>query len=483
MTPPGLTVQVGADGLVLGRGGADVDLTIDDPAVAPRQGRVFVEAGALWYEDFLLGTAPVILEKVVVGQSVLTVGDSSGLQEAGLELKMRASATEERMPASTVLYQFARGLLRSTTRQLMHEAVARIRELVPAAQRVSLVGWPPEAEGTFRSLGDLEQGPVSASLARYAVEHGEALLLAEAEDHAPAYGLSIIRHGIRSAVYVPLMDGDTVLGVMCVDTPTPSLPFSPDDFQFIRALGQLLTTALVAEGLREEARLRELEATRRQGLEAFLRIASHDLRNPLMVIKVSSWMLEQLNLGPEAGELIAQIGAAGARAHQLIRTYLQASRATGELKLEWGEVRVPALLEEEIAFIRRGWDNERPMPEFVVSSCPETIRADDAKLRQVVANLVSNAAKYSPDGGQVTVSCALEDGAALFRVRDQGVGISLEDQEELFRQFKRVGDLGQAAGTGLGLWLSCVLVEAHGGRMWVESAPGEGSTFSFTMPQ
>ena len=239
----------------------------------------------------------------------------------------------------------------------------------------------------------------------------------------------------------------------------------------------------MAEGLREEARLRELEATRRQGLEAFLRIASHDLRNPLMVIKVSSWMLEQLNLGPEAGELIAQIGAAGARAHQLIRTYLQASRATGELKLELGEVQVGPLLAEEIAFIQRGWDDERPKPAFEVRNTCSVVRADDAKLRQIVANLVSNAAKYSPDGGLVVVEAGLEEGAAVFRVRDQGVGISAQDQEELFQQFKRVGDLGQAAGTGLGLWLSCVLVEAHGGRIWIESAPGEGSTFSFTIPQ
>jgi signal transduction histidine kinase len=107
------------------------------------------------------------------------------------------------------------------------------------------------------------------------------------------------------------------------------------------------------------------------------------------------------------------------------------------------------------------------------------------RLRQVLDNLISNALKYSPNGGEVVVQGALEGEGVAVSVRDQGVGIAPEDQAHLFERFFRVDDAlsRRTPGTGLGLYLSQAFVKAHGGLIRVESAPGKGSTFTFWLPR
>jgi signal transduction histidine kinase len=110
--------------------------------------------------------------------------------------------------------------------------------------------------------------------------------------------------------------------------------------------------------------------------------------------------------------------------------------------------------------------------------------ADRIRLKQILSNLLSNAVKFTPEAGAVTVGArAAEEGLAIW-VQDTGVGIAPEDQERIFREFEQADNsLGrQHQGTGLGLALTRKLVELHGGRVWVESAPGQGSTFTFTLP-
>jgi signal transduction histidine kinase len=113
------------------------------------------------------------------------------------------------------------------------------------------------------------------------------------------------------------------------------------------------------------------------------------------------------------------------------------------------------------------------------------VQADDRLLRQVVFNLVSNAIKFTPSGGRVDVSAQLTDGIVAVAVADTGSGIALEDQALIFEEFQqaRIADGAQRPeGTGLGLPLARKFIELHGGRLWVESAPGQGSTFRFTLP-
>jgi signal transduction histidine kinase len=103
-------------------------------------------------------------------------------------------------------------------------------------------------------------------------------------------------------------------------------------------------------------------------------------------------------------------------------------------------------------------------------------------VKQILYNLLSNAVKFTPDGGRVDVSVRAENGDARVEVRDTGIGVAPEDQERIFEEFRQVGRERSREGTGLGLTLTKRFVELHGGRIWLESTPGKGSTFAFTMP-
>ena len=110
--------------------------------------------------------------------------------------------------------------------------------------------------------------------------------------------------------------------------------------------------------------------------------------------------------------------------------------------------------------------------------------ADERKVKQILVNLLSNAVKFTPEGGRVGVSATAADGVLTIAVTDTGVGIAPEDQAAIFEEFRQVGrdDTRKQEGTGLGLTLAKKFVELHGGRIWVESHVGQGSTFSFTLP-
>jgi signal transduction histidine kinase len=111
------------------------------------------------------------------------------------------------------------------------------------------------------------------------------------------------------------------------------------------------------------------------------------------------------------------------------------------------------------------------------------VRADERKVRQVVLNLLSNAIKFTPEGGRIEVRAKPVDGSVEVSVTDTGVGIAPEDQEAIFEEFRQVGTADKKVeGTGLGLALSRKFIELHGGRIWVESQVGAGSTFTFALP-
>jgi signal transduction histidine kinase len=111
------------------------------------------------------------------------------------------------------------------------------------------------------------------------------------------------------------------------------------------------------------------------------------------------------------------------------------------------------------------------------------IHADERKVKQVLLNLLSNALKFTPEGGQIDVRARVHDGETEISVTDTGVGIAPDDQEAVFEEFRQVGTASKKVeGTGLGLAISRKFIELHGGRIWVESQLGKGSTFAFTLP-
>jgi signal transduction histidine kinase len=153
------------------------------------------------------------------------------------------------------------------------------------------------------------------------------------------------------------------------------------------------------------------------------------------------------------------------------------------MELEATDFDLPSAIENALILVRerasrRGITLGRTMDERLGE-----IRGDERKVKQVLLNLLSNALKFTPEGGRIDVQAGLHDDLAEISVTDTGVGIAPEDQEPVFEEFRQVGTAAKKVeGTGLGLALSRKFIELHGGRIWVKSRVGVGSTFTFALP-
>jgi signal transduction histidine kinase len=231
---------------------------------------------------------------------------------------------------------------------------------------------------------------------------------------------------------------------------------------------------------------RELEVASGHKSE-FLANMSHELRTPLNAIIGFTQVLQQKLFGEvndKQAEYLDDIHGSADHLLELINDILDLSKVeAGQVELERTEFSLREALERGVVMLRERASKSgvrltlEPDPEV------ELVTADERRIRQVVFNLLSNAVKFTPQGGSVVVVSAQENGEVLVRVTDTGPGIAPEDQERIFEEFQQT-ETGaeEREGTGLGLALSKRLIELHGGRIWVESKPGEGSTFTFTLP-
>lgn len=507
---------------VPGKPNPEVAVQLNDPRLSRRHGRLWRKGEEVWYEDldssngsFLEGKR-LLQPTLVPPDGELCLGETrvrvrkpatpTAVADSTMQIHMHGKADDTSLEAFSKeatsvellgLAKFVHSLLGSAERVPLHDTLKRLVASLPGVWRISLIAWPPEENGEIRFLVEPDQmervgataGPVSRSLASMAVERAEALLFSEnLELNAKAMESCLLR-GILSAVYVPLLGTEgEVFGVLCVDSPVPSLPLDASGFHFIRAVGSLLATALSTEKLRLEARQREVEArqleARRESLANFLNIASHDLKNPLTVVMGCARVIEHLQDLDKIRHLCGKILSASSRAESLIKTYLEVAEITSqkEIGLDLESIGLHQFVADELEFVGQALSQKSPQ---LINRVPEefTVRADPQKLRQVLSNLISNGIKYSRTQPVVEVGAQEVDHEWVLYVRDNGVGISEEDQQKLFQKFLRVGDRSLAPGTGLGLWLSGALVQRHGGRIWVESRLQEGTTFFFSLPR
>ncbi|PYM40606.1 MAG: hypothetical protein DME16_26035, partial [Candidatus Rokuibacteriota bacterium] len=155
----------------------------------------------------------------------------------------------------------------------------------------------------------------------------------------------------------------------------------------------------------------------------------------------------------------------------------------GRMELERSDFDLPNALENALILVRERACRRGIRLGSTVEERLGVISGDERKVKQVLLNLLSNALKFTPEGGQINVRAVLNNDVAEVSVTDTGVGIAPEDQEAVFEEFRQVGGAEKKAeGTGLGLALSRKFIELHGGRIWVKSQVGVGSTFTFTLP-
>ena len=221
--------------------------------------------------------------------------------------------------------------------------------------------------------------------------------------------------------------------------------------------------------------------------DEFIGLVSHELRSPLTVIigAVNTALEEWHNLSPQELRLLLQDASAEAEAlSHLLGNLLELSRAqANRLLLNVEPVSLEKSVQKVVARVKRESTQAHRLVMAVPKRLPP-VHADELRLERILYNLLENSMKYSPQGGDIRVSARQENDQLIVAVTDQGIGISARDQSKLFKPFHQIGQLkaGAPGGAGLGLLVCRRLVEAHGGRIWVESEAGQGSTFSFTLP-
>jgi signal transduction histidine kinase len=232
---------------------------------------------------------------------------------------------------------------------------------------------------------------------------------------------------------------------------------------------------------------RELEAASRHKSE-FLANMSHELRTPLNAIIGFSEVLDDRlfgELNEKQAQYVRVVLNSGRHLLSLINDILDLSKVeAGRMELELGTFNLRLALENALTLIHDRAARHALTVELTVDESLGDVVGDERKLKQVLLNLLSNAVKFTPDGGRVEVRAVPANGTVEISVTDTGVGIAPADQEAIFEEFRQVGTdyARKREGTGLGLALARKFVELHGGRLWVKSEIGHGSTFTFTFP-
>jgi PAS domain S-box-containing protein len=354
--------------------------------------------------------------------------------------------------------------------------------------RAVLAHRDPSQEPLLRRLGRTGGAPAGRVVGVHNVlrtgepelvpEVTDAWLRAASEDEE--YFTTLCRLAPRSMMIVPLVARGRTLGVITFASTQSGRRYGPADLVLAEGLAGRAALSI------DNARLYRESQQSSQARDEVLAVVSHDLRNPLNVIGLgASALLKHL---PEDGPAAAWrkqaelIRRSADRAVHLIEDLLDVA------KIEAGRLVVQRVPEDVVPLLDEAIELHRPLAEargLVLEREAEEglprVLVERNRVLQVFSNLIGNALRFTPSGGRITVKVKRKDaGAVCFSVKDTGTGIAPEHVPHLFDRFWQAK--GGREGAGLGLTISKGIIEAHGGQLWVESTPGQGSTFSFTLP-
>jgi two-component system sensor histidine kinase KdpD len=387
-------------------------------------------------------------------------------------VRLQANVAGHRERRTALLYAMSRELAATRGQENMAAVAVRHVSEVFDSQVVVLL---PDAGGKLvfpkgQSMAGSLHG-ADLDVAQWVLGHGEPAGLGT--DTLPA----------AEALYLPLKGTQDVLGVLAALPAHPRRLRLPEQFHLLETFCGQIALALERAQLAERAERASVDAKTEGLRNALLASISHDLRTPLAVISgASSTLLERgERMSPEEKQgLACSIFEQSREMGELVANVLQMTRLEGgqiALHRDWHALSelvgsVLSRLRERLAAhpVRVELDNDLPL-----------VRGDATLIEQVLANLLENAAKYTPPGTQVVLSAARQQDEILVSVEDEGPGLPPGDPEALFAKFQRGAPEGAVGGVGLGLAICRAIVQLHGGRIWAERR-AKGAAFRFTLP-
>jgi signal transduction histidine kinase len=358
---------------------------------------------------------------------------------------------------------------------------------------VPVAGASPEGLPTATAQGLFQRAPIRVdckSATGRAVVEGRTVhipdVLADSE-----YERMDIAHasGYRSILSVPMLREGVPVGALTVARSGEVRPFTDKQIALVTTFADQAVIAIENVRLFKEIQEKsaQLEVANKHKSE-FLANMSHELRTPLnAIIGFSEVLSEKMfgELNEKQADYLKDIHESGKHLLSLINDILDLSKIeAGRMELDLASFHLPTAISNAMTLVRERAQRHGIKLGLDVDARLGDFNADERKVKQILLNLLSNAVKFTPEGGRVDVSAKMDTDKVAIAVRDTGVGIAPEDQAALFEEFKQVGKDAsrKAEGTGLGLALTKRFVELHGGEIRVDSAPGQGSTFTVTLP-
>ncbi|MCZ7541751.1 MAG: GAF domain-containing sensor histidine kinase [Anaerolineae bacterium] len=383
------------------------------------------------------------------------------------------------------------------------------RDLIPY-DRLGLALLDPDDQMVCARYAKMDDGPIhlrrgyaaplAGSSLQTIIETGQPRILNDLPEYLRQKPESestrlIVAEGMRASLTCPLIADGVPVGFLFFSSTRAGAYHLAHVETFMRVAGHLsvivergrLASELAAQKHAVERQNRELSQLN-EHKNLFLGIATHDLRNPLSLFEMATGLLLDPNADISDDEHLILLRDMKHQARHMLRLIDELLDVTaiesGHLRLEPIPVVLGPFLTE---VVERHQQMARPKGTQVILSLDGedgAVRADPVRLRQVLDNLISNAVKFSPPGSIIQVSAAREASAWRISITDQGPGILPEERSQLFQAFARLSALptGGERSTGLGLAITRRVVEAHGGKIGVESEPGQGATFWFTLP-
>jgi signal transduction histidine kinase len=453
----------------------------------------------------LLALGSLLLLAGLVGATTVALNHAEARQRQGEEERIRLSVSQEatRVQAEALRFLAESSAVlstsldyRTTLSKIAHLVVPRLGdwcvvdmlEVDGIIRQVALAHVDPSQEALAQGLAERHPtDPEATSGVAHVLRTGQPLIhpdLTTPEELAEVLGAEhpeILRTlGARSYLIIPLAARGRTLGTITFVYAQSERRFSPTDLTLAMELGQRAAIAVDNARLYHEAR----EAVRTR--EEVLAVVSHDLKNPLGAIHLSANLLTRTAPEDETGARIRRhaetIQRSAQRMERLIRDLLDlASLREGTLSIERREHPVGLLIDESLSLLGPLAVEKSLELQVQVEGRQTRLLCDPERIFQVLSNLVGNALKFTPASGRVEVRAEPQGSEVLFAIQDTGPGIPRDRLPHLFEPYWQARETARQ-GTGLGLYIARGIVEAHGGRLWVESAPGRGSTFFFTLP-